>query len=167
ELLGLVVEKDETTEDAEAKGPAKYLTKIAGHIAKCPTFMVRSVEKKRTTSKPAPPFITSTLQQGASSRLGLGAQRTMRLAQTLYDGDNRHADQGRRRGLPRHRSQARLRRVHEGRGREQRRPVAAGTERRQRRLSDRAFSNAALHAAAAAIFRSVAGEGDGKARYWP
>src|SRR5439155_12939500 len=86
ELLGLVVEKDETTEDAEAKGPAKYLTKIAGHIAKCTTFTVRSIEKKRTTSKPAPPFITSTLQQGASSRLGLGAQRTMRLAQTLYEG---------------------------------------------------------------------------------
>src|SRR5262249_44323894 len=32
------------------------------------------------------PFITSTLQQGASSRLGYGAQRTMRLAQNLYEG---------------------------------------------------------------------------------
>ncbi len=86
ELLGLVVDKDETTEDAEAKGPAKYLTKIAGHIAKCPTFTVRSIEKKRTTSRPPAPFITSTLQQSASSRLGFGAQRTMRLAQTLYEG---------------------------------------------------------------------------------
>jgi DNA topoisomerase-1 len=85
ELLGLVVDEDETTEDADAKGPAKYLTKIAGHIAKCPTFTVRSIEKKRTTSKPTPPFITSTLQQRASSRLGFGAQRTMRLAQTLYE----------------------------------------------------------------------------------
>jgi len=85
ELLGLVIDKNETTEDAEGKGPAKYLTKIAGHIAKCPPFTVRSIEKKRTTSKPPAPFITSTLQQGASSRLGLGAQRTMRLAQNLYE----------------------------------------------------------------------------------
>ncbi len=85
ELLGLVIDKDETTEDAEAKGPAKYLTKIAGHIAQCPQFTVRSIEKKRTTSRPNAPFITSTLQQGASSRLGLGAQRTMRLAQSLYE----------------------------------------------------------------------------------
>jgi DNA topoisomerase-1 len=85
ELLGLVVDKDETTEDPEGKGPAKYLTKIAGHIAQCPQFTVRSIEKKRTTSRPNAPFITSTLQQGASSRLGLGAQRTMRLAQSLYE----------------------------------------------------------------------------------
>jgi DNA topoisomerase I len=85
ELLGLVIDKDETTEDAEAKGAAKYLTKIAGHIAQCPPFTVRSIEKKRTTSRPPAPFITSTLQQGASSRLGLGAQRTMRLAQNLYE----------------------------------------------------------------------------------
>ncbi len=85
ELLGLVIDKDETTEDAEAKGPAKYLTTIAGHIAKCPQFAVRSIEKKRTTSRPPAPFITSTLQQAASSRLGMGAQRTMRVAQTLYE----------------------------------------------------------------------------------
>jgi DNA topoisomerase-1 len=85
ELLGLVVDRDETTEDPEGKGPAKFLTKITGHIAQCPQFTVRSIEKKRTTSRPNAPFITSTLQQGASSRLGLGAQRTMRLAQSLYE----------------------------------------------------------------------------------
>ncbi len=85
ELLGHVVDKDNTTEDAEAKGPAKFLTSFAGHLAKCPTFTVRSIEKKRTTSKPPAPFITSTLQQAASSRLGFGAQKTMRAAQTLYE----------------------------------------------------------------------------------
>ena len=35
---------------------------------------------------PVPPFITSTLQQEASRRLGFGVRRTMRLAQALYEG---------------------------------------------------------------------------------
>ncbi len=85
ELLGFVLKEDQTTEDGEAKGPAKFLTKLVGGLGKCPQFTVRSIEKKRTTSKPPAPFITSTLQQAGSSRLGLGAQRTMRLAQTLYE----------------------------------------------------------------------------------
>ena len=85
ELLGMVVDSDVTTDDAEAKGPAKKLTKISGHLGQRLPFSVKSVEKKRTTSRPPPPFITSTLQQGASSRCGFGAQRTMRLAQTLYE----------------------------------------------------------------------------------
>ncbi len=44
-----------------------------------------SIEKKRTSSRPPAPFITSTLQQGAASKLSMGAQRTMRVAQTLYE----------------------------------------------------------------------------------
>jgi DNA topoisomerase-1 len=85
ELLGFVVDKENTIEDAEAKGPEKFQTKYIGHIAACPSFAIRSIEKKRTTSRPPAPFITSTLQQGASSRLGYGAQRTMRIAQSLYE----------------------------------------------------------------------------------
>ncbi|MCC7351620.1 MAG: type I DNA topoisomerase [Phycisphaerales bacterium] len=85
ELLGLVVDQDKTTEDPDAKGPARHLTVFAGHLDRCPAFTVRGIEKKRTTSRPPAPFITSTLQQAASSRLGFGAQRTMRLAQTLYE----------------------------------------------------------------------------------
>ena len=85
ELLGFVLDKDNTTEDADAKGPARYLSRLNGHLANCPMFTVRSIEKKRTTSKPSAPFITSTLQQSASSRLSFGAQRAMRLAQTLYE----------------------------------------------------------------------------------
>ncbi|MCY3883476.1 MAG: type I DNA topoisomerase [Gammaproteobacteria bacterium] len=42
-------------------------------------------EKRPTGSKPQPPFITSTLQQAASSRLGYTVARTMRLAQSLYE----------------------------------------------------------------------------------
>src|SRR5205807_8844037 len=36
ELLGFVLDKDDTTEDADAKGPAKYLTKLDGHLVHCP-----------------------------------------------------------------------------------------------------------------------------------
>jgi DNA topoisomerase-1 len=85
ELLGFVVDSEKTTEDAEAKGPERFGTEITGHLGTCPPFAVRSIEKKRTTSRPSAPFITSTLQQGASSRLGFGAQRAMRIAQTLYE----------------------------------------------------------------------------------
>ena len=49
-------------------------------------FSVASVEKKRTKRSPPPPFITSTLQQEASRKLGLSSQQTMRLAQQLYEG---------------------------------------------------------------------------------
>ncbi len=85
ELLGLVIDKDQTVVDAEAKGPAKNQTVLAGRLGAVPPFTVRSVEQKRTTSRPSAPFITSTVQQAASSRLGFGAQRTMKVAQTLYE----------------------------------------------------------------------------------
>jgi DNA topoisomerase I len=48
-------------------------------------FSVRSVEEKPYTRRPAPPFMTSTLQQEASRKLRLTAQTTMRLAQRLYE----------------------------------------------------------------------------------
>jgi DNA topoisomerase-1 len=49
-------------------------------------FDVISVEKKRTKRNPPPPFITSTLQQEASRKLGFSSQQTMRTAQQLYEG---------------------------------------------------------------------------------
>jgi DNA topoisomerase-1 len=49
-------------------------------------FTVSSVEKKRSKRNPPPPFITSTLQQEASRKLGFSSQQTMRLAQQLYEG---------------------------------------------------------------------------------
>jgi len=86
EMLSFVVDQDQTTQDPEGKGPAKNLTKFVGHIGTPPPFTVRGIETKRATSRPPGPFITSTLQQAASSRLSYGAQRTMRLAQSLYEG---------------------------------------------------------------------------------
>ncbi|MFN8156916.1 MAG: type I DNA topoisomerase [Candidatus Nanopelagicales bacterium] len=48
-------------------------------------FTVRSVEDKPYKRSPAAPFMTSTLQQEASRKLRWGAQRTMRVAQGLYE----------------------------------------------------------------------------------
>jgi len=48
-------------------------------------FLVKSVEAKPANRNPSPPFMTSTLQQEASRKLGLGAQQAMRAAQILYE----------------------------------------------------------------------------------
>jgi DNA topoisomerase-1 len=46
---------------------------------------VKSIEESPRTERPKPPFTTSTMQQDAGSRLGWGAQITMRVAQRLYE----------------------------------------------------------------------------------
>ncbi len=49
-------------------------------------FVVESLEKKERKSKTPPPFMTSTLQQSASTQLGLSPKKTMMVAQKLYEG---------------------------------------------------------------------------------
>ncbi len=49
-------------------------------------FLVGTVKKGKKNRSPAPPFITSTLQQEASRKLGFQARRTMKAAQELYEG---------------------------------------------------------------------------------
>ena len=49
-------------------------------------FVVDSVKRGEKQRSPAPPFITSTLQQEASRRLGMTPRRTMSIAQQLYEG---------------------------------------------------------------------------------
>ena len=49
-------------------------------------FIVASIEKKERKSSPSPSFMTSTLQQTASSSLGFSPKKTMMVAQTLYEG---------------------------------------------------------------------------------
>ncbi|MDX1547913.1 MAG: type I DNA topoisomerase, partial [Rhodothermales bacterium] len=61
----------------EARGLAERLQDAA--------WTVTGVEEKRTKRSPYPPFITSTLQQEASRKLGLSARRTMQVAQKLYE----------------------------------------------------------------------------------
>ncbi len=62
-------------------------------------FTVRSVKRSTRTKMPAPPFTTSTLQQEASRRLGFQSQRTMRVAQELYEGINLGSENGGVQGL--------------------------------------------------------------------
>ncbi len=49
-------------------------------------YAIGSVHRKEQKRNPSPPFITSTLQQAASTRLGFSPKRTMMLAQQLYEG---------------------------------------------------------------------------------
>ncbi len=64
--------------NAEAANAALEAVKVGG-------FTVASVEAKPVKRRPPPPFITSTLQQEASRKLGFGAKRTMQAAQKLYE----------------------------------------------------------------------------------
>lgn len=59
----------------------KYLNRLDGA-----SYIVQDVKKGTKQKSPVPPFITSTLQQEASKRLNFQAQRTMRVAQELYEG---------------------------------------------------------------------------------
>ncbi|MEP3563027.1 MAG: type I DNA topoisomerase [Marinobacter sp.] len=86
---------------SEAKQPVRFeVTRYAGkpyrptneaqsneHVARLNEgrFKVAKREDKPTRSKPSAPFITSTLQQAASNRMGFSVKKTMMLAQRLYE----------------------------------------------------------------------------------
>ncbi len=71
-------EKLEITNGAEAE-------KIVSDLNDA-TFTVSKIKKGVRNKQPAPPFTTSTLQQEAARKLGFTGQRTMRIAQQLYEG---------------------------------------------------------------------------------
>ena len=71
------IEKTITNEE-EAQKVVEYLKQA--------DFTVSKVTNKITKRKPTAPFITSTLQRAASSKLGFGVQKTMQVAQKLYEG---------------------------------------------------------------------------------
>ena len=86
ERAGLKNVKVSVTEDAKGKGPAKFVRVLTGTIDPATPYRVSAIETKRTTTRPSPPFITSTLQQAGSNRLGMSAKHTMAAAQQLYQG---------------------------------------------------------------------------------
>lgn len=80
-LDGKKFEQFSITDEATAMKAKKKLETISkGKLT------VLGVEKKQRKRNPTAPFITSTLQQEASRKLGFTAQRTMRTAQQLYEG---------------------------------------------------------------------------------
>jgi DNA topoisomerase I len=81
EYAGRKVEQFSFTGESAAREVESTL-RAAAHGA----LQVASIDRKQRRRNPSPPFTTSTLQQEASRKLGFSAQRTMRLAQQLYEG---------------------------------------------------------------------------------
>ncbi len=80
-LDGEKFEQFTLTNEADASAARERLLAAADGA-----LVVSSVERKQRRRNPAAPFITSTLQQEASRKLGFTARRTMRVAQQLYEG---------------------------------------------------------------------------------
>jgi DNA topoisomerase I len=80
-LDGKRLDKFDLATEAQARAAADKILRGEG-------YAVRSVERRQIRRTPPPPFTTSTLQQESSRKLGLGASRTMRIAQHLYEGAN-------------------------------------------------------------------------------
>ena len=85
---GLIDVRVTKTDNPKGKGPQKSLATVEGTVDPAARYRVKSIETKRTTTRPSAPFITSTMQMAAASFLGFGANRTMRTAQSLYEGVN-------------------------------------------------------------------------------
>jgi len=86
--VGLIEVKTSKADHPKGKGPARTVRTVAGTVDPQARYAVKSIETKRTSTRPQAPFITSTLQMAASSFLGFNASRTMRTAQSLYEGVN-------------------------------------------------------------------------------
>ena len=86
EAAGLLDIEVVREDDAAAKGRGRSVIRLHGRPDPRARYTVDSIDVTRTRSRPYPPFITSTLQQAASSRLGMSTDRTMRIAQQLYEG---------------------------------------------------------------------------------
>jgi DNA topoisomerase-1 len=83
EFRGDKVEQFSFTNEAAARAAEQSIKAAAGAAG---ALTVLQVDRKQRRRNPAPPFTTSTLQQEASRKLGFSAQRTMRIAQQLYEG---------------------------------------------------------------------------------
>jgi DNA topoisomerase I len=81
EYQGAKVEQFSFTTEQQARDVERTLLEAArGELT------VLAVDRKQRKRNPAPPFTTSTLQQEAARKLGFSAQKTMRVAQALYEG---------------------------------------------------------------------------------
>ena len=83
---GLIDVSINRSSDEEGRGRAQNRALIVGRVDPRARYRISACETTRTKSRPYPPFTTSTLQQAGAGRLGFATQRTMRVAQQLYDG---------------------------------------------------------------------------------
>ncbi len=81
EYAGAKVEQFSFTTAAEAEAVERTLREAAQGV-----LTVLEIDRKQRRRNPAPPFTTSTLQQEAARKLSFSAQKTMRVAQQLYEG---------------------------------------------------------------------------------
>lgn len=81
ELENAKIEQFSITSETQAISARIKLEQAANGV-----LTVNAVDRKQRKRNPAPPFTTSTLQQEAARKLGFGTQRTMRIAQQLYEG---------------------------------------------------------------------------------
>jgi len=86
EAVGMRSITIDTEENPSVKGPGRFKRILNGELEVAARYQVDSVETKRTSSRPQAPFITSTMQQNAFNRFGFATDRTMRIAQGLYEG---------------------------------------------------------------------------------
>ena len=86
EAAGLIDVAIDRQTDPDGKGRGQQTIRLSGRPDPAARYVVDTIDVTRTKSKPYPPFITSTLQQAASHRLGMSTDRTMRVAQQLYEG---------------------------------------------------------------------------------
>ena len=78
-LDGKRLERFDLDTEAKARAAADMILRASG-------FAVAEIDSRQVRRNPFPPFTTSTLQQEASRKLGLGTTRTMQIAQRLYEG---------------------------------------------------------------------------------
>src|SRR5690606_27068529 len=88
---GAKVEQFTFTNEAATREAENRIKARAASLGSVPAgaegiLTVVAIEKKQRRRNPAPPFTTSTLQQEASRKLGFSAQKTMTVAQRLYEG---------------------------------------------------------------------------------
>jgi DNA topoisomerase I len=78
-------ERDGTLKSADAVQLTEQDARALASALEGAAYRVASVDEKPYTRRPAPPFMTSTLQQEASRKLRFSSQQTMRVAQRLYE----------------------------------------------------------------------------------
>lgn len=80
-ITGVLTKNDDIYKFNSSEKSKEFLQKINENTV----FKIIDIQNKKSTRKPAPPFITSSLQQEASTKLKFGVQKTMQVAQKLYE----------------------------------------------------------------------------------